>query len=161
MARLFGTDGVRGVAGTELTAQMCFDIGRAAATVLTKQGGEKPRILIARDTRISGDVIEAALIAGFCSIGAIVIPLGVLPTPALAYLTREYKADASAMISASHNPMEYNGIKLFNSNGYKLDDRLEDKIEAIIRGALHTIDLPNGAAIGTVSHIDTALDDYI
>ncbi len=161
MARLFGTDGVRGVAGTELTAQTCFDIGRAAATVLTTQGKSKPRILIGRDTRISGDMIEAALIAGFTSIGAVAIPLGVLPTPALAYLTREYKADASAMISASHNPMEYNGIKFFNANGYKLDDELEDKIEAIVRGALHTLDLPNGADIGTIDHIDTALDDYI
>ena len=161
MARLFGTDGVRGVAGTELTAQMCFDIGRAAATVLTTQGKQKPRILIGRDTRISGDMIEAALIAGFTSIGAVAIPLGVLPTPALAYLTREYKADASAMISASHNPMEYNGIKFFNAQGYKLDDELEDKIEAIVRGALHTLDLPDGANVGTVDHIGTALDDYI
>ena len=90
-----------------------------------------------------------------------IFPLGVLPTPALAYLTREYKADASAMISASHNPMEYNGIKFFNAQGYKLDDELEDNIEAIVRGALHTLDLPDGANVGTVDHIDTALDDYI
>ena len=89
MARLFGTDGVRGVAGTELTAQMCFDIGRAAAMVLTEGCSGKPRILIGRDTRISGDMIEAALTAGFCSVGAIAIPVGVIPTPALAYLTRE------------------------------------------------------------------------
>lgn len=142
MARLFGTDGVRGIAGTELTAQMCFDIGRAAAMVLTEGCADKPRILIGRDTRISGDMIEAALTAGFCSVGAIAIPVGIIPTPALAWLTREYQADASAMISASHNPMEYNGIKLFNKDGYKLDDALEDRIEAIVRGTLHTIDLP-------------------
>lgn len=161
MARLFGTDGVRGVAGTELTAQNCFDIGRAAAMVLTEGCSGKPRILIGRDTRISGDMIEAALTAGFCSVGAAAIPVGVIPTPALAYLTREYHADASAMISASHNPMEYNGIKLFNKDGYKLDDALEDRIEAIVRGTLHTIDLPSGAGLGTVSRIDTAVEDYV
>ncbi len=161
MARLFGTDGVRGIAGTELTAQMCFDIGRAAAMVLTEGCADKPRILIGRDTRISGDMIEAALTAGFCSVGAIAIPVGIIPTPALAWLTREYQADASAMISASHNPMEYNGIKLFNKDGYKLDDALEDRIEAIVRGTLHTIDLPSGAGLGTVSRMKHAADDYV
>ena len=161
MARLFGTDGVRGVAGTELTAQMCFDIGRAAAMVLTEGCSGKPRILIGRDTRISGDMIEAALTAGFCSVGAVAIPVGVIPTPALAYLTREYRADASAMISASHNPFPDNGIKLFNKDGYKLDDALEDRIEAIVRGTTHTIDLPSGAGLGTVSRIDTAVEDYV
>ncbi len=160
MARLFGTDGVRGVAGTELTAELCFKIGRAAATVLT-EGNMRPRILIGRDTRISGDMIEAALTAGFTAIGADVIQVGVIPTPALAYLTREYKATASAMISASHNPMEYNGIKLFNANGYKLSDELEDKIEAIARGTLHIPDLPSGEGIGTVQRIDTAIEDYV
>lgn len=162
MARLFGTDGVRGVAGTELTAQMCFDIGRAAATVLTANCSTgKPRILVGRDTRISGDMVQAALSAGFCAAGAVAIPVGIIPTPALAWLTREYKADAAAMISASHNPMEYNGIKFFNSNGYKLDDALEDRIEAMVRGALHTIDLPNGAGIGTIEPVSTAVDDYV
>ncbi|MGI5893267.1 MAG: phosphoglucosamine mutase [Candidatus Merdivicinus sp.] len=161
MARLFGTDGVRGVAGTELTAQMCFDIGRSAAMVLTANCTEKPRILVGRDTRISGDMVQAALTAGFCAAGAIAIPVGVIPTPALAWLTREYKADAAAMISASHNPMEYNGIKFFNQDGYKLDDALEDRIEAMVRGAVHPMDLPNGAAVGTVEPVDTAVSDYI
>ena len=161
MARLFGTDGVRGVAGTELTAQMCFDIGRAAAMVLTEGCSGKPRILIGRDTRISGDMIEAALTAGFCSVGAVAIPVGGIPTPALAYPTREDRAHASAMLSASHNPMEYTGIKLFNKDGYKLDDALEDRIEAIVRGTTHTIDLPSGAGLGTVSRIDTAVEDYV
>jgi len=160
MARLFGTDGVRGVAGTELTAELCFKIGRAAATVLT-EGNKRPRILIGRDTRISGDMIEAALTAGFTAIGADVIQVGVIPTPALAYLTREYNATAAAMISASHNPMEYNGIKLFNSKGYKLPDEVEDKIEAIARGTLHIPDLPSGEGIGTVSRVDTAAQDYV
>lgn len=161
MARLFGTDGVRGIAGTELTAQNCFDIGRAAAMVLTEGCAHKPRILIGRDTRISGDMLEAALTAGFCAAGATAIPVGVIPTPALAWLTREYKADAAAMISASHNPMEYNGIKFFNKDGYKLDDALEDRIEGMVRGAVHSGDLPNGADVGTVERVKTAADDYI
>ena len=166
MARLFGTDGVRGVAGTELTAQMCFDIGRAAAMVLTASSGQaecphKPRILLGRDTRISGDMVQAALTAGFCAAGAVAVPVGVIPTPALAWLTREYRADAAAMISASHNPMEYNGIKFFNADGYKLDDALEDRIEAMVRGALHTLDLPSGAAVGTVEPVSTAVEDYV
>ena len=161
MARLFGTDGVRGVAGTELTAQTCFNIGRAAAMVLTASCTEKPRILIGRDTRISGDMLQAALTAGFCAAGAVTIPVGVIPTPALALLTREYKADAAAMISASHNPMEYNGIKFFNKDGYKLDDALEDRIEAIVRGAVHSMDLPSGAAVGTVEPVSTAIEDYV
>ncbi len=166
MARLFGTDGVRGIAGTELTAQMCFDIGRAAAMVLTSarqeaDGLRKPRILVGRDTRISGDMVQAALTAGFCAAGAVAIPVGVIPTPALAWLTREYRADAAAMISASHNPMEYNGIKFFNAEGYKVDDALGDRIEAMVRGALHTMDLPNGAGVGTVEPVTTAVEDYI
>ena len=161
MARLFGTDGVRGIAGTELTAEMCFEIGRAAAMVLTSRGKGRPRILIGRDTRISGDMIEAALCAGFCAVGAEALPVGVIPTPALAWLTREYGADASAMISASHNPMAYNGIKLFSGDGYKLPDRLEDQIEAIVRGTQHTIDLPDGAGIGTIRRLEGAASDYI
>lgn len=161
MARLFGTDGVRGIAGTELTAEMCFEIGRAAAMVLTSRGKGRPRILIGRDTRISGDMIEAALCAGFCAVGAEALPVGVIPTPALAWLTREYGADASAMISASHNPMAYNGIKLFSGDGYKLPDRLEDQIEAIVRGTQRTIDLPDGAGIGTIRRLEGAASDYI
>ena len=161
MPRLFGTDGVRGVAGTELTAQTCFEIGRAAAMVLTGSRPGKPRILLGRDTRISGDMLEAALTAGFCAAGAVAIQVGVIPTPALAWLTREYQADAAAMISASHNPMEYNGIKFFNQDGYKLDDALEDRIEAMVRGAVHLGDLPSGADVGTVERISTAADDYI
>lgn len=161
MPRLFGTDGVRGIAGTELTAQNCFEIGRAAAMVLTGSCTQKPRILIGRDTRISGDMVEAALTAGFCAAGAVAVPVGIIPTPALAWLTREYKADAAAMISASHNPMEYNGIKFFNKDGYKLDDALEDRIEAMVRGAIHLGDLPSGAAIGTVERVYSAVEDYI
>ena len=117
MARLFGTDGVRGVAGEDLTPGLAMLIGRGAATVLTKKVA-RPRILIGKDTRISGDMLEAALAAGLCSVGADVELLGVIPTPAVAYLVRKYQADAGIVISASHNPMEFNGIKIFNGDGY-------------------------------------------
>ena len=125
MGRMFGTDGVRGVANTELTAELAYKLGRAGAYVLT-EGTHKPKILVAKDTRISGDMLEAALVAGILSVGAEAIVIGVIPTPAVAHLTRQYGADAGVMISASHNPVEYNGIKFFNSNGYKLSDQLED-----------------------------------
>lgn len=110
MGRLFGTDGVRGLANSELTGKLAFELGQAGAYVLT-MAKHKPRILIGRDTRISGDMLEAALIAGICSVGAEAIVAGVIPTPAVAYLTRHYGADAGVVISASHNSMEYNGIK--------------------------------------------------
>ena len=110
MSRMFGTDGVRGIANTELTADLAYALGRAGAFVLT-EGTHKPKILVAKDTRISGDMLEAALVAGILSVGAEAVILGVVPTPAVAHLTREYNADAGVMISASHNPVEYNGIK--------------------------------------------------
>ena len=132
MGRLFGTDGVRGVANQELTCEMAFKIGQAAAFVLTEECHRKPKILIGKDTRISCDMLESALASGLCSVGAQVVTLGVIPTPAVAYLTRKYDAEAGIMISASHNSAEYNGIKIFNSSGYKLSDALEERIETII-----------------------------
>ena len=114
MARLFGTDGVRGVANTELTGELAFRLGRAGAYVLTKETKHAPRILVAMDTRISGDMLESALVSGICSVGAHAVVAGVIPTPAVAYLVRKYRLDAGVMISASHNPVEYNGIKFFN-----------------------------------------------
>ena len=127
MGRLFGTDGIRGIANKELTAELAFKVGQCGAYVLTKHTkGRRPRILIGKDTRKSGDMLEAALTAGLCSIGVKVIPLGIIPTPAVAYLTRHYKADAGVVISASHNPCEYNGIKFFNGDGFKLSDAIED-----------------------------------
>ena len=132
MGRLFGTDGARGVANTELTIELAMNIGRAAAMVLTSKEVEHPTFLIGKDTRLSGDMLEGALIAGLCSVGANVKLLGVVPTPAVAHLVKKYKADAGIMISASHNPYEFNGIKIFSSEGYKLPDELEEKIEAII-----------------------------
>ena len=160
MGRLFGTDGVRGVANTELTAELALKIGKAAAHVLTKETMHKPKILIGKDTRISGDMLEAALTAGLCSMGATVISLGVIPTPAVAYLARKYEADAGVVISASHNSAEFNGIKIFNGNGYKLSDAIEDEIESLIASDFAGIKIPTGDAVGVVSKCDTALADY-
>lgn len=160
MGRLFGTDGVRGVANTELSVELALKIGKAAAHVLTKETMHKPKILIGKDTRISGDMLEAALTAGLCSLGASVISLGVIPTPAVAFLTRKYEADAGIVISASHNSAEFNGIKIFNGNGYKLSDEIEDEIEKLISNNFADVELPTGDAVGSVSKCETALADY-
>ncbi len=161
MGRLFGTDGVRGIANIELTCELAMKIGKAAAYVLTKETHHKPKILIGKDSRLSGDMLEAALCAGLCSVGASVVTLGIIPTPAVAFLTRKYEADAGIVISASHNSAEYNGIKIFNANGYKLNDAIEERIEAIILDDSEVIDAPTGDAVGTVESCDTALSDYI
>lgn len=131
MGRLFGTDGVRGIANSELTPELAFKLGKAGAYVLSKTKG-KPVVLIGKDTRVSGDMLEDALSAGILAVGGNVIKVGVLPTPAVAYLVKHYQADVGVVISASHNPFEYNGIKFFNSEGFKLDDDIEDEIEDII-----------------------------
>ncbi len=131
MGRLFGTDGVRGIANAELTPELAFNLGKAGASVLSKEN-RRPVIIIGKDTRISGDMLENALTAGILAVGGNVIKVGVIPTPAVAFLVRHYNADAGIVISASHNPFEYNGIKFFSGEGYKLDDALEEKIEDII-----------------------------
>ena len=131
MGRLFGTDGVRGIANSELTPELAFKLGKAGAHVLSKNS-ERPVILIGKDTRLSGDMLEDALSAGILAVGGNVIKVGVLPTPAIAHLVKAYHADAGVVISASHNPFEYNGIKFFNGEGFKLDDEIEDQIEDII-----------------------------
>lgn len=161
MGKLFGTDGVRGVANEELTCELAFDIGRCAAHVLTGELKHKPKILIGKDTRISGDMLESALSAGLCSVGAQVVSLGVIPTPAVAYLTRKYEADAGVVISASHNSAEYNGIKIFNGNGYKLSDEIEERIEKLILEDNSEIKLPTGDNVGTIEHCKTAVKDYV
>ena len=161
MARLFGTDGVRGVANTELTGELAFRLGRAGAYVLTKETKHAPRILVAMDTRISGDMLESALAAGLCSVGADVELLGVIPTPAVAHLVRKYGADAGVVISASHNPVEFNGIKLFGGEGYKLPDEVEEEIEHHVFNNGAELTLCTGTAIGTVRRVDTALSDYV
>jgi len=160
MGRLFGTDGVRGVANTELTCGLAFALGQAGAYVLAEQN-HRPRIVVARDTRVSGDMLESALVAGICSVGGEALCVGVVPTPAVAYLTRLYGADAGVVISASHNPMEYNGIKFFNRDGYKLPDELEDHIESIILGQSEQIPLSAGGAVGRRIAVQNAGEDYI
>ncbi len=132
MGQLFGTDGIRGIANVDLRADLAFRVGQAAAFVLAKEKETKPVIAIGKDTRISSDMLEAALIAGICSSGADAIPLGVIPTPAVAFITAKSEADAGIVISASHNPYEYNGIKIFNSQGYKLSEDLENEIESLV-----------------------------
>ena len=148
MGILFGTDGVRGIANTELTGTQAYNLGRAGAYVLTKEKKHTPRILVGLDTRISGDMLESALVAGICSVGAEAIQVGIVPTPAVAYLVRKYKLDAGVMISASHNPVEYNGIKFFNHLGYKLRDELEEEIEDIMFHGMDTLPQPTGKEIG-------------
>lgn len=160
MSRLFGTDGVRGIANEELTADLAYKLGRAGAFVLT-EGTHKPRILVGMDTRVSGDMLEAALVSGILSVGAEAICVGVIPTPAVAYLTRKYKADAGVVISASHNPLEYNGIKFFNGNGYKLSDELEDKIQSVIESNFEGVPSPIGAGIGKKIVEEAAIEDYM
>jgi phosphoglucosamine mutase len=134
MGTYFGTDGIRGIANDTLDAELAYKVGCAAATVLLELQGVRPLILIGKDTRISSDMLEASLIAGICSGGADVLPLGVLPTPAVAYLTVRMKAGMGIVISASHNPFEHNGIKIFDHNGFKLSDALEERIERMIDG---------------------------
>ncbi|MEG0013933.1 MAG: phosphoglucosamine mutase [Cellulosilyticaceae bacterium] len=161
MGKLFGTDGVRGVANSELTGELAFHVGQAGAYVLTKETKKQPKILVARDTRISGTMLESALVAGICSVGAKAICIGVVPTPAVAYLIKELGADAGVMISASHNPLEFNGIKFFNNEGYKLRDELEEEIENIIVSRPDSIPLPTGENVGTWEANNTAIEKYI
>jgi phosphoglucosamine mutase len=158
MSKLFGTDGVRGIANKDLTPEFAYKIGRAGAYILTEESQGK--ILIGKDTRASGDMLEAALTAGFCSMGLDVISLGVIPTPAVAYLTRKYRALAGVVISASHNPGEYNGIKFFNYEGLKLPDEVEDKIEDIILNDKEIDIRPIKDKIGRVYIEDNGARDY-
>ncbi len=161
MGKLFGTDGVRGVANTELTGEIAYNLGRAGAYVLASESLHMPRILVGKDTRRSGDMLEKALVAGICSAGAEAVLAGFIPTPAIAHLVREHRFDAGVVISASHNPAEFNGIKFFNSEGYKLSDAMEDRIEDIILNNTETIPSPQGIDVGITSELVTAIDDYV
>lgn len=160
MGKYFGTDGVRGIANTELSSDLAYKIGRAGAHVLTK-GKQHVKIIVGKDTRLSGDMLEAALTAGICSVGADVISIGIIPTPAVAHLVREYGADAGVVISASHNPVEYNGIKFLDSNGYKLPDEIEAEIEGYIDGEMAGIPSPTGLELGRIYKNKAANEDYI
>lgn len=161
MGRLFGTDGVRGIANTEISCERALEIGRAAAEVLTDGCRRRPLFIIGTDTRTSSDMLACAVIAGICSMGADVINLGVVPTPAVAFLVGKYKADAGVMISASHNPSEFNGIKIFSGDGYKLPDALEERIEAIVLDRESVMSRPIGSGVGKLSYADKATKDYI
>ena len=161
MGHLFGTDGVRGVANTELTPELTMDIGRAGAYALAGQLGRPPKILIGTDTRLSAEMLESALTAGLCSVGAEVYSAGVIPSPAMAYLVRHYKMDAGVMLSASHNPMPDNGIKFFDGTGYKLSDEVEDEIESFLGGRAAEIPRPVGEGVGRRFNCENAVKDYI
>lgn len=161
MGRLFGTDGVRGIANEELTPLLAMQLGQAGAYVLTKEKAHKPTIMVGCDTRISGDMLANALMAGACSVGANCVYVGVIPTPAVAFLTQKYKVDAGVVISASHNPVEFNGIKFFDGNGYKLPDELEDEIEGLIRDGMTGVNFPTGPAVGKVKYRTDAREEYI
>jgi len=161
MGRLFGTDGVRGIANSELTCELAMKIGRAAAMVLTEEVSCKPKVLIGMDTRASSEMIEAAIAAGLCSVGVDVLLLGEVPTPAVAYLVKKYRYDAGVMISASHNPCEYNGIKIFQADGYKLPDALEERIEEIILDETILPPVKIGGEVGRITRSKQPVFDYI
>ena len=161
MARMFGTDGVRGVAGSELTIELATKLGQAGAYVLPKEPEHQATINVGGDTRISGGMLASAVMAGICSVGANAIFVGVMPTPASAYLTRKHKVDAGVVISASHNPMDFNGIKFFNGEGYKLSDALEDEIEALIRNNMKDVVLPIGSGVGKIEYSYDQKDEYV
>ena len=163
MARLFGTDGVRGEANTQLQPELAYRLGRAATIFFGQHHDGTPQILIGRDTRISGEMLEAALVAGICSAGGNAILAGVIPTPAVAYLARKLHAAAGIVISASHNPFHDNGIKFFGGDGYKLPDKVEDEIEKIVRDIERgkNFHRPTGVEVGHIERRQNLLEDYI
>ena len=164
MGKLFGTDGIRGVVNAGLDADLAYKVGLATAVVLAKdkQGGEKPLVTIGKDTRISGDLLKGSLIAGLCTAGADVLDLGTIPTPGVAWVTVDRKADAGIVISASHNPFEHNGIKIFNGQGFKLSDQLEERIEEIVLFGHNDVPRKTRENIGRVRYVaPSASEDYI
>ncbi len=162
MGKLFGTDGVRGIVNRDLTPELAYKLGHIGAHVLTGEvNNKKAKVVIGKDTRISGDLLESAITAGFLSMGVDVVSLGVIPTPAVAYLTRYLGADFGIVISASHNPAEYNGIKFFNSEGYKLSDEVENKIEEYILNHGDVDNRVEGKDVGLIVHDENAVGEYI
>ena len=160
MARMFGTDGVRGVANVELTPELAFKLGYAAAKYFSREG-HAPKIIIGRDTRRSGQMLEAALAAGICSAGGNAHLLGVMPTPAVSFLTSVVKANAGVVISASHNPFEDNGIKFFSQTGHKLPDTVEDEIEAIVKTPIDYSKAVSGSSVGSIIYEKNLAELYI
>lgn len=161
MGRIFGTDGARGVANTEISCKLAMNIGRAAAMVIAERIGRKPVFVIGRDTRISSDMLEAALSAGLCSVGADAVIAGVLPTPTIAYLVTNEHADAGIMLSASHNPYEFNGIKIFGPDGFKLTDAEEFEIEEIVLDHVKPYSIRWGWEVGRMKRIGDLAEHYI
>ncbi len=161
MARLFGTDGIRGIANEELTVELAMSIGRATATVLTQGRRRRAVFLIGRDTRLSSDMLESALCAGICSVGADIISVGSIATPAIPFLMKQYKADIGIMITASHNPYFYNGIKIFGEDGFKLPDELENRIESLVLDNPSSVSLSSGEEIGTRSFASNGPQEYV
>lgn len=161
MTKLFGTDGPRGIAVTDLTCELAMQTGRAAALVLSKKDGEKTKILIGKDTRVSSDALEAAVCAGICSVGADAELLGIVPTPALACLIGKYGADGGIMISGSHNSAEFNGIKIFSAEGFKLMEDAEEEIERLVLKAPEEIKLKSHDEVGRIIHGENAVADYV
>lgn len=160
MGKYFGTDGVRGEANVELTPELAFKLGRFGGYVLSQHENERPRVFVARDTRISGEMLESALVAGLLSVGIEVYQLGVLATPAVSYLVRTEKASAGVMISASHNPALDNGIKFFGNDGFKLDDERELEIEALLDAQEDTLPRPSADGLGTLVAYPEGLRKY-
>ena len=161
MKKYFGTDGIRGVANEELTPELAFKLGRIGGHVLAKESEGKSKVLVGRDTRISGHMLESALIAGLLSTGAEVMTLGVISTPGVAYLTRVMNADAGVMISASHNPVADNGIKFFGADGYKLTDEQENSIETLLYETEDSLPRPTGADVGSITEYFEGGHKYI
>ncbi len=161
MGRIFGTDGVRGIANEKLDVELALAISRAAGMIIKAEGTKKPKLLVGRDTRLSGTMLEAAVAAGLSSVGCDVELLGVVPTPAVAYLVTKLGADGGVMITASHNPYEYNGIKYFGSTGFKLTDEQEARIESIVLDAAEPIHLAHTSEIGKIHHNPGAIEEYI
>ena len=161
MGKLFGTDGIRGIANEyPMTTEVAANVGRAIA-YLSKKEGHKPRILIGRDTRLSGDMFESAIVSGICSMGVEAISVGVIPTPGIAFLTQDMRADAGIVISASHNPSQDNGIKIFKGDGFKLSDEKENKIEELIfANNMHRLN-PSPKELGKLSRLDDATGRYV
>lgn len=157
--RLFGTDGVRGVANIELTPELAYNLGKAY-TIIEKRNSNKPVFIIGQDTRLSGDILNHSLCSGIQALGGSVINVGVIPTPAIPFLIKELNADGGAMISASHNPFEYNGIKFFNKQGYKLSDSLEDEIQSLIESNFENHSLSSHENIGTTTHVSNTDKKY-
>jgi len=159
VSRLFGTDGIRGIANTEITAELAYQLGRAATFYFGK-ATKRPQIIIGRDTRLSGMMLESAMAAGICSAGGDALILGVAPTPAIAYLTQSLKAQAGVVISASHNPYPDNGIKFFSAEGYKLPDAVEDELEEILKNGVGNLPNPVGGEVGAIIPIQEKIADY-